>query len=132
MLWNIVTTLLGGGLSIAKGWSERKKVKLEGELELAKAVTVAKIKQLETQQQADIRWENLSIANSSWKDEWFTVILSIPAIMCFVPMLAPFVVTGFAALATCPEWYKWAFMVAVGSSFGYKKICDFLSFKKGA
>ncbi|MBW2599922.1 MAG: hypothetical protein JRC60_07600 [Deltaproteobacteria bacterium] len=66
------------------------------------------------------------------KDEWFTIILSIPAIMCFIPGLATYVERGFEALSGCPDWYKWAFMVAVASSFGYRKIADFMALKKGA
>jgi len=118
--------------SAVKGWQERKKVKLEGDVALAKAATDAKIERVKTQQAGDIAWENTSINNSGWKDEWFTIILSIPAIMCFIPGLATYVERGFEALSGCPDWYKWAFMVAVASSFGYRKIADFMALKKGA
>jgi len=133
MNWlNIFGSLISPVTSIVKGWQERKKVKLEGDIAVAQAVTVAKIERVKTQQAGDIAWENTSITNSGWKDEWFTVILSIPAIMCFIPGLADYVTRGFNALSACPEWYKWAFMVAVASSFGYRKIADFMALKKGA
>lgn len=132
MIWKLVTGVLGAGMEMARGWQERKKVRLENELTIAKASTEAKIIRLKTGQEGDIAWENTSIKNAGWKDEWFTVILSIPAVMCFVPWLAPFVEEGFEALAFCPEWYKWAFLVAVSSSFGYKKLADFMALKKGS
>jgi hypothetical protein len=116
---------------MVKGWQERKKVALENELALANAKTQAMIKQMETQQQADIAWENLSIGNSGWKDEWFTIILSVPAILCFIPGCAQYVYAGFGALKECPDWYNWMLGIAVGSAFGVKKITDFMSWKKG-
>ncbi len=130
-MWTILSSLISPVTEVLKGWQERKKVKLEGELAISRASTEAKVKRLETSLNGDIAWENTSIKNSGWKDEWFTVVLSIPAIMCFIPGLAEYVTQGFLALKECPEWYKWAFMVAVASSFGYKKIADFMALKKG-
>lgn len=132
-MWGtILKTVAGPVISMVTGWQERKKVKLESDIAIAKATTEAKIEKVKTQQAGDIAWEKTSIDNSGWKDEWFTVILSIPAILCFVPGLADYVKEGFAALSSTPEWYQWAFMVAVASSFGYKKIADFMALKKGS
>lgn len=89
------------------------------------------IEKLQTGQAADIAWEQTSISNSGWKDEWFTLLLSIPAVMCFIPGGAEFVVAGFTAFDGCPEWYKWAFSIAVASSFGFRKLADIMSLKKG-
>lgn len=133
MEWlSLLGNLFGIGKDALVGWNERKKVKLENELAIAKAHTEAKIERLKTSQEADIAWENLSISQAGWKDEWFTIILSIPAILCFVPGADTFVSAGFEALKNTPEWYQWAFMIAVGSAFGYRKIADFMSLKKGA
>jgi len=131
MVWTILKAVAGPAISLVTNWQERKKVKLEGDIAIAKATTDAKIEKVKTAQIADIAWENTSINNSGWKDEWFTVILSIPAILCFVPGMAEYVKQGFDALTTTPEWYQWAFLVAVASSFGYKKIADFMALKKG-
>ena len=116
-----------------KGRRERSQVKLEGDLALSKAKVDATIDRMREQQTADIAWENLSITNSSWRDEWFTILLSIPMIMCFVPGGAQYVREGFDALnQSTPDWYQMAFLVAVASSFGFKKLADFMSLKKGA
>jgi hypothetical protein len=113
------------------GWQKKKQAEIESALAIEKAKTEANIKRMDTEQQGDIAWQNTSINNSGWKDEWFTVVLSIPAIMCFIPGLADYVTQGFKALQTTPEWYQWAFLVAVASSFGYKKLADWMSLKKG-
>jgi hypothetical protein len=112
-------------------WAARKKVKLESELKVAEAKTEATIRRLSTQQEADIAWENLSIHNSGWKDEYLTILLSIPIIMCFIPGLDVYVFAGFIALEKTPEWYKWCFMIVVASSFGYRKVADFMALRKG-
>ena len=114
-----------------KNWQRRKQARIESDLRINEAKTEAKIERLKTGQQADIAWENTSITQSGWKDEWFTVVLSIPAILCFIPGMAEYVQAGFNALRDTPEWYQWAFLVAIGSSFGYRKIADFMALKKG-
>ena len=134
--FGFVTSTIGLVLSpvvdLLKGWQERRKIALENEVALARAKTDAMIKMMETKQTADIAWENLSITNSGWKDEDWTLVLSIPAIMCFFPGLAEYVRAGFEALSTCPEWYQWALGIAVGSAFGIRKFAEFMNFKKGS
>jgi hypothetical protein len=41
------------------------------------------------------------------------------------------VTEGFRALKECPDWYNWMLGIAVGSAFGYRRIADFMSRKKG-
>jgi hypothetical protein len=130
-IWEGLKTIAGPITEVVKGWQERKRIQAESEVKLQQAKTDAMIEYMKTQQAADIAWENLSIGNSGWKDEFWTLVLSIPGILCFIPGMADFVRDGFAALATCPEWYQWALLVAIASSFGYKKIADFMALKKG-
>ena len=132
---NPVFGLVKGLLSPVSEWLKarqaRKHAKLQSDLEIAQAVTKAKIERLATGQQADIAWENLSITNSGWKDEWFTIILSIPAVLVFIPGMSKYVYDGFQALKECPDWYNWMLGIAVGSAFGYRKIADFMKLRKG-
>ncbi|MEK9955141.1 MAG: hypothetical protein VW577_07005 [Pelagibacteraceae bacterium] len=69
-------------------------------------------------------WERIQAENSanSWKDEFLTVLLSIPLILCFIPGMVGSVEAGFAALETMPDWYQIAISVVIGSSFGVKQI----------
>lgn len=44
----------------------------------------------------------------SWKDEFITILISIPVIMCFMgPEAAQIVKDGFSALDTTPGWFQW-------------------------
>lgn len=131
LIWGAVQTILAPATEMIKGWQARKQSKLESDLRVNEARTEAKIRILEKGQQADIAWENLSISNSGWKDEYWTLVLSIPAILCFIPGAAAYVRAGFDALRQCPDWYQWALLVAIASSFGYKKLADFMSLRKG-
>ena len=131
-VFGLIKGLISPVTGLVQGWQARKKVKLESDLAIATAKTSSIIRRLDTQQEGDIAWENKSIDGSGWKDEYFTIILSIPAVMCFIPGMVEYVVAGFAALRGCPGWYQWMLSIAVGSAFGYKKICDFMAVKKGA
>jgi hypothetical protein len=117
---------------VVKGYQERKKVKLEGELAIQKAKTEATVNRLKTVTEGDIAWENTQINQGGWKDEYWTIILSIPCILCFIPGMFEYVVRGFSALDKTPEWYRWMVGVSVSASFGYRKLADFMSLKKGA
>jgi hypothetical protein len=132
IITGVFSAILTPITTMINGWQERKKVALENEVKLAQAKTNSMIRIMETQQTADIAWENLSISNSGWKDEYWTLILSIPAIMCFIPGMDVYVRAGFASLTDCPEWYQWAVGIAIGSAFGIRKFADFMSLKKGA
>ena len=127
-----VKGLISPATEIVKGWQARKSAKLEGDLAITAARTTSIVNRLETKQAGDIAWENLSIDKSGWKDEFFTIVLSIPAILCFVPGMVEYVRSGFDVLNGMPDWYQWMLGIAVGSAFGYKRIADFMSIKKGS
>jgi hypothetical protein len=44
----------------------------------------------------------------SWKDEYITLIISIPVVLCFLgPDYAQMATDGFTALSATPEWFQW-------------------------
>lgn len=118
---------LGGlfktGAGLVGKWQERKMVKAQGKIDIEKAVVDGKIKRIQSQIDGDIEYD-LKIADQmskSWKDEFFTLLLSIPFIMCFIPGLQEYVAQGFTYLKeNTPEWYQWAFLGAIVASFGLK------------
>jgi len=61
---------------------------------------------------------------SSWKDEWFVVILSIPMIGAFIPDLVPYIQRGFEVLETMPDYYKGFLGAAIAASFGIKTLAN--------
>lgn len=73
---------------------------------------------------ADAKWNESHINNAGWRDEFITIVLSIPMIMCFIPGLDGYVMAGFAALAETPVWYQGAVSVMIAATFGMKKFAD--------
>jgi hypothetical protein len=130
-LFSFFGSLISPITEAVKGWQERKKVKLEGDLAIQKAKTEATCKKLMTTTEGDIAWENTQINQGGWKDEYWTIILSIPCVLCFVPGMVEYVTKGFASLGQTPEWYRWMVGVSVSASFGYRKLADFMALKKG-
>lgn len=67
-------------------------------------------------------WDNIQATNSgtSFKDEWFTLLFSVPLVMAFIPEAVPIVQDGFAVLENMPEFYKAFLGAAVAASFGIR------------
>jgi len=128
----IFKTIGGGVLGYFK---EKQKIKAKRQERIDRideAKTVAHENRLTKAQDGDIAWENTSIENAGWKDEWILVLFSVPIVMCFAgPGGAAWVTAGFAALATTPLWFQSAWGVMVASAFGYKKFANLMMLKKG-
>lgn len=82
-------------------------------------------RKLETIKQ-DSNWENIHASNArgSWKDEWFTILFSVPCVLAFFPSMVPVVMQGFAALDSMPDWYKGFLGAAVAASFGLRGLAN--------
>ena len=67
-------------------------------------------------------WEKIQAeaGRHSWKDEYWTVILSIPAVMVFFPDYVDDIEAGFQVLANMPEFYQYWLGLAILSSFGIR------------
>ena len=67
-------------------------------------------------------WQSIQAENSrhSWKDEFWTLILSIPLVLCFFPEFVPMVKAGFSALEQMPSFYQYWLGVAILASFGVR------------
>jgi|TARA_R110000823_G_scaffold214625_1_gene344437 hypothetical protein len=108
---------------------------LKGKAEEKKAIQTRKI----TAIQNDADWEAKMADSSknSWKDEYFSVILSLPllAVAYSVAMDNPAIIArvneAFAALNTLPEWYQYLLFIAVSASFGLKSADKIMSLKNG-
>jgi len=90
--------------------------------ESTKATAEAKATALKTAAQSTADWERImaEASKNSWKDEWLTIVFSIPLILVFIPEMVPHIQAGFNALATLPTWYHEILMVIVLASFGVK------------
>ena len=78
-------------------------------------------------------WEKIMAKGSqdSWKDEWLTILFSIPLILAFAgDMGRTIVAQGFAALEVMPTWYQYTLGVIVSASFGVRSATKFFGGKK--
>ena len=91
-----------------------------------KAKHDAKMKALADQS----NWEaaQAEASRSSWKDEWFAVLLSVPVVVVFYGVVAgdqdvfARLEYGLAVLSDLPEWYQVMLGIAVSASFGIRGV----------
>ncbi|MCH2199753.1 MAG: hypothetical protein MK081_13320 [Flavobacteriales bacterium] len=97
---------------------------LKHKRQLKEAEVLSRIQFIQNAQLAEINWDNTAQQNagSSWKDEWFVLLLSFPLVGAFVPNLQPYVEQGFQNLDAMPDYYKAFLATAVSASFGYKAL----------
>ena len=123
-------SLLIKGLSSMLKVQEKKKIIAEGKVKVEQAKVDGAIERAKTLVKTDAEYDLAAVKGmkDSWKDEYWTLVLSIPAILCFIPGLADIVKNGFVVLATCPVWYQTCLVGAIAASFGLK---SFLRIKNG-
>ena len=118
----MINILLQGLLGVAgeavKGFIDTKKAKAKQKLVKIEAETSLMEKQIT----GEIEWDVEAVKGSkeSWKDEYLTILFSIPLLLCFLPFTVEYVERGFQALALTPDWYKYTLGVIVSASFGIK------------
>jgi|TARA_R110002020_G_scaffold263760_2_gene478483 hypothetical protein len=127
MLQLLLKPLIGVASDVVGGIVATKKAKAEQKLTKIKAETEV----LQQQIKGEIDWDVEAIKGSreSWKDEYLTILFSIPLLLCFLPFTVEYVERGFAALAMTPDWYKYTLGVIVSASFGIKGASKFIGKK---
>ena len=101
------------------GKAEAARINSEAKL----ATTKAKAAVMEKVAAGELEW-NQAMAEasaSSWKDEWLTILVSIPLVLAFTGQ-EEIVMKGFAALEQMPDFYKTAVGVVFAASFGIQSI----------
>lgn len=117
MLWNLVPTVIKGVVDVVKTKTETKKLMAQAEQTHIRKMAEGEI------EYAIATQKNMQ---NSWRDEWFTVILSIPLLIVFGAIFfgkyewIDKLKEGFQTLDSLPDWYIWALMAAIASSFGLK------------
>jgi|TARA_R110002051_G_scaffold69931_1_gene125749 hypothetical protein len=120
--------LISAVSSIGGSWMENKlqETKANSQVKIAKAEAEAEVhKKVAT---GEIEWEKTmaKASGDSWKDEYLVVVLTVPAILVFVPGMEDLIQRGFIVLDTLPDWYQNALMIAISASFGIKGFSKFL------
>lgn len=84
-------------------------------------------------------WEELmaKASSTSWKDEWFTLLLSAPVVVLVwgISMNDVSVIErigmAFNELDKLPDWYQYLLFMAVSASFGIKGADKILQLRSG-
>ena len=121
----LIGPLLNLGKSYLQGKQEISKAKQEATL----VTTKAKAEIMNKVAAGEMDW-NKSMAdasNNSLKDEWLTLLVSIPLILAFTGH-EHIVIRGFEALEAMPDFYKTAVGVVFAATFGVQKLTQM--FKK--
>jgi hypothetical protein len=118
----VIGALLGPIAGLAGTW-------LEGRVEEKKAKTAMKVAESEARAKVMVEaathesgWERIMAEGTkgSWKDEYLTIIFSIPMILAFIPGMEEVVQRGFQQLEAMPEWYQYSLGCVVAASFGIR------------
>ena len=128
----MLQALIGPLTELAGGWLKGKAdaQAAAANLKLVEAEAKATIMKSAATSEAD--WERLMAQGSqnSWKDEWLTILFSIPLILSFCGEWGRTITSeGFAALEVMPDWYQYSLGVIVAASFGVRSATKFFGKK---
>ena len=128
----MIQGLIGPIASLAGTW-------LNGKVEQKAAQNKVKVAKAEAEAQimlsaatSEAEWDRImaNASANSWKDEWLTILFSIPLILVFVGDFGrEIVANGFVALETMPDWYQYTLGVIVAASFGVRSATKFFGKK---
>jgi hypothetical protein len=120
-----ITNIVGG---LVQGKMEQKAA--ETKAKVAKAEAQAQIMLSQATSEAD--WEKVMAEGSrdSWKDEWLTILFSVPLVLAFCGEWGRDIVAdGFTALNAMPDYYRYTLGAIVSASFGIRGATKFFGRK---
>ncbi len=126
--------LIGGGIvePLANYFTKRQEIKAQKlqfesqermkEHELKMSFMERQIELKSKGLEADANWEMefARQAAGSWKDEYTLIVISLPAILCFIPGMSVYVARGFEALSKTPAWYQLIFCSLFLATYGIR------------
>lgn len=118
-IWDIV---LGPVVDIVKTYQDNRTKEKQQKAEIDSALQTKKLEQISQSADYAQAFRMAQVQSAGWRPGYWTIVLSLPVVMCFVPSLTPYVSQGFAALATTPEWFRYFLGIAVTSAFGYSAV----------
>ncbi len=124
---SIFTALLGPVADLGKTYLSNKAEEKQAKHEAKMSVI-----------QNDSDWEAKMVDASatSWKDEFWTIILAIPIFMVGYAIIAndmtvvERVQQAFSTLNDLPEWYQYLLFIAISSSFGINGASKLMGMRK--
>ena len=110
-------------------WQKRKTLKVEldskekdrqHEINLKKIDVATELAKQGMQIEANWDTNAQQDMKTSWKDEYLTILFSLPLILAFFPQTQETVLKGFETLDKTPEWYMFLVMGIVAGVFGLR------------
>ena len=129
----MIQALIGPLTELAGGWLKGKADAQAAAANLKLVEAEAKATIMKSAATSEAEWEKIMAqgSQSSWKDEWLTILFSVPFVLCFTGEWGRQTVSdGFAALESMPEWYQYTLGVIVAASFGVRSATKFFGGKK--
>ena len=129
----MIQALIGPLTELAGGWLKGKADAQAAAANLKLVEAEAKAAIMKSAATSEAEWEKIMAqgSQSSWKDEWLTILFSVPLVLCFTGEWGRQTVSdGFAALESMPEWYQYTLGVIVAASFGVRSATKFFGGKK--
>jgi hypothetical protein len=126
----MIQAIIGPIASIASNWIEgrNEKIKATTKVKVAKAEAEAAILQKKAAGEIDWDLAQAEAGETSWKDEWLTVVFTLPLILLLFGEEER-VNQFFIALGNCPEWYQYLLGTIVAASFGFRGAAKFMGKK---
>lgn len=131
MSW--LTTVLEPIANIVKEpiveWQKRKTLEVaqvdkarerEHELNLKKIDVATELAKQGQKIEADWDTNAQQDMKTSWKDEYLTILFSVPLVLAFIPQTQEAVLKGFETLGKTPEWYMMLLTGIVAGVFGLR------------
>ena len=129
----MLQALIGPIANLASTFMEGRQQKSAAKAELQLTKTKAESELLNRKMTAEIDWdvEMAKASVTSWKDEWLTLLFSIPLVLAFCGEWGREIVfEGFKALEQMPQFYQYTLGVIVSASFATRSAAKFFGQKK--
>tara|TARA_R100000458_G_scaffold57401_1_gene63559 strand:- start:3410 stop:3793 length:384 start_codon:yes stop_codon:yes gene_type:complete len=126
----LLKAILGPVGSIASTWLEGRNEKIKANTKVKVARAEAEASVMEKKATGEIDWDitQVKASEGSWKDEWLTVVFTLPLILLLFGQEER-VNNFFIALSNCPEWYQYMLGTIVAASFGFRGAAKFIGKK---
>ena len=113
--------------SVVGSFVESRVEKQKGKTKVAVAKAEAEAEVYKQTSLQEGNWDKIMAEGSrqSLKDEWLTILFSVPLILAFIPGAEGIVESGFKQLEMMPTWYQYSLGVIVAASFGVRSATKF-------